>query len=59
VPDYRLFELDGNGHVVAPSKVLRFPSDEEVIEKAKSIVNGLYLEIWDSSRVVARIASRE
>jgi hypothetical protein len=57
MPEYRIFEVDKNGRVVAPSKVVRCPSDEEVIAEAKSMVRVLDLEIWDGARRVAKIAS--
>jgi hypothetical protein len=40
-------------------RVVTCPFDEEVIAKAKSMVDGLDLEIWDGARVVAKIASAE
>jgi hypothetical protein len=59
MPEYRIFEVDKNGRVVAPSKVVRCPSDEEVIAESKLMVNGLDLEIWDGARRVAKIAFTE
>jgi hypothetical protein len=57
--DYRIYTVDANGRVIAPSEVLTCETDEEIIQKATSMVDGHDLEIWDGPRVVAKIPSRD
>jgi hypothetical protein len=59
MPDYRLYTVDKGGHVMEAPQVVTCPSDEEAVAKARSMVNGLDLEVWDGARVVAEIASAE
>jgi hypothetical protein len=57
MPDYRLYPVDETGHIAGPPHVETCTSDEEAIAKAKSLVDGHDLEIWDRARMVAKIAS--
>jgi hypothetical protein len=58
VPAYHIFMVNKSGHIVAPPEFVTCQSDEEITLKAKSMVNGLDLEIWDRARVVAKISSK-
>jgi hypothetical protein len=55
VPDYRLYQLRDAERIVGPPTMVRYDSDTEVIAKAKAMLDGLDIEIWDGPRVVARL----
>jgi hypothetical protein len=44
--------VDQHGHVVKPPEYVTCETDEEVIAKAKSMVDGLGIEIWNGARRV-------
>jgi hypothetical protein len=47
MPQYRLCSVDQHGHVVKPPEYVTCETDEEVIAKAKSMVDGLGIQIWN------------
>jgi hypothetical protein len=51
--------VDKNGRIFAPPTELTCETDEEIIQKATSMVDGLDLEIWNGARPVAKIPSTE
>jgi hypothetical protein len=55
---YRLYSVDRNGHVVGPPKVVACASDEAVISKVKTMVDGLGIEIWNGTRRVRKLPSK-
>jgi hypothetical protein len=57
--DYRIYMLDKKGRIFAPATELTCEADEEVIQKARSMVGGPDLERWDGARVVAKIPSED
>jgi hypothetical protein len=58
MPQYRLFSVDQHGHVVKPLEYVTCETDEEVIAKAKSMVDGLGIEICATSGLPSRSHSR-
>jgi hypothetical protein len=52
--DYRLYFLDSAGHIVRGEEFVA-PSDEAALEHARQYVNGKALELWNMTRLVARI----
>jgi hypothetical protein len=57
MPAYRLYKLRDADHIAGPPAVIECGSDAEVIEKAKTMLDGLDIEVWDGPRVVARLPS--
>jgi hypothetical protein len=53
---YRIFVLDQDGHIKQPPEIVECPDDQTAIEKAKQLLDGKVIEIWESSRLVARLA---
>jgi hypothetical protein len=47
VPAYRLFKLGDADRIAGPSTMVECHSDAEVIAKAKAMLGGLDIEIWD------------
>jgi hypothetical protein len=53
---YRIFLLGQDGHIKQPPEIIECPDDKAAIEKAKQLLDGRTVEIWESSRLVARLA---
>lgn len=58
MPEYRTCTIDG-GKIAGPSTELKCASDDEAIEQAKTLLNGLDIEVWSGSRVVIRLKSTD
>jgi hypothetical protein len=59
MPDYRVYPVDGDGHILAVAYVVTCESDQEAIEKARPLVNGHGVELWQGARQVGRIKTDE
>jgi hypothetical protein len=55
VPDYRLYKLSNADRIVGPPTTITRDSDAQVIAKAKAMLDGLDIEVWDGPRVVVRL----
>jgi hypothetical protein len=55
VPAYRLYKLRDADQIAGPAVVIECDSDAEVIAKAKAMLDGLDIEVWDGPRVVVRL----
>jgi hypothetical protein len=55
VPAYRLYKLRDDDRIAGPSAVVECASDLQVIAKAKAMLDGLDIEIWDGPRLVGRL----
>jgi hypothetical protein len=55
MPAYRLFRLRDPDRIAGSSAILQCESDAEVIAKAKAMLDGFDIEIWDDARMVARL----
>ena len=54
VVDYRLYGLDGVNKVVS-AEWLKADDDDQAVEVAKTMMDGHDCELWQGSRLVARI----
>jgi 7-cyano-7-deazaguanine synthase in queuosine biosynthesis len=59
MPDYRVYPVDKDNHIVAVEQVINCDTDQEAIEKARPLVNGHDVELWDGARQVGRIKTGE
>jgi hypothetical protein len=57
MPAYRLYKLTDSNRIAGPPAMIECDSDAEVIAKAKAMLGGLDIEIWDGQRVVARLSA--
>ena len=57
MPNYRLFRLSPDHQIFGVSEVADFDSDRDVIDYAKSKMDGLSIEVWDGPRLVTRLTS--
>jgi hypothetical protein len=55
MPAYRLYKLRDADRIVGPPTVIECASDAEIIAKAKAMLDGLDIEVWDGPRVVVRL----
>ena len=55
VPAYRMYKLRDADRIAGPSVVIECDSDAEVIAKAKAMLDGLDIEVWDGPRIVVRL----
>ena len=58
MPDYRVYPVVGN-HIPAVAYVVTCDTDQEAIEKARPLVNGHDVELWQGARQVGRIKTDE
>jgi hypothetical protein len=54
VPEYRIFHLTF-GHIRGPAAIINCGVDQQAIEKAKQMVNGHDIEVWQGVRRVIEI----
>jgi hypothetical protein len=59
MPDYRVYPVDKDGHILGVALVVACDSDQEAIEKARSLIKGRDVEVWDGSRLVDQIEADE
>jgi len=53
--DYRIFELNEDGNVAGLARRITAANDQEAILEAEAMMGGLDLEVWQASRLVARL----
>jgi hypothetical protein len=56
---YRVYKISRDNHITTMPDIVNFPHDEDVIEYAKTQLNGQGIEVWDGTRVVIRLLSTE
>jgi hypothetical protein len=52
---YRIYTLDPTEHIRDPPTVIECENDQDAIEKAKQLLNGGVIEIWEQQRLIARL----
>jgi hypothetical protein len=57
VPEYRVYHLDASGHVDGPPDDFTCKDDDTAIARAKQLVDGHDVELWDLDRLVVRLES--
>jgi hypothetical protein len=58
MPSYRVYKL-ANNQFAGVSQIAGYDSDDEVVRYAKSVLDGLDIEVWDGPRMVIRLKSTE
>jgi hypothetical protein len=53
--EYRIFTIGPDGHFADVPKIVKFSNDNEAIEKAISMANGVDIEIWNLERRIMRL----
>jgi hypothetical protein len=57
--EYRVYRMDKAGHIDGPPDGIICASDEAAIERAKRLVNGHDIEVWQLDRLVVRLPSKD
>ena len=57
--EYRIYELHDGKHVSRPPRILEALDDDVVIEKAKQLLDGIVLEVWERDRIVVRLEPKK
>jgi hypothetical protein len=53
--DYRIYRLDKNGRIESAGEVIDCDTDQHAIEKAKQMVDGHDIEVWQRARRVIEL----
>jgi hypothetical protein len=56
MPEYRVFFLESDTYIKQPPQIIECADDQEAIEKAKQLIDGRDVELWEKSRRVVRFA---
>jgi hypothetical protein len=56
MPEYRAYIVGHDGHFIG-CEPLACTDDAEAIEKAKRLVNGHHVEVWQQARMVAKLVT--
>jgi hypothetical protein len=59
MPEYRFYTIEKSGHVRQLPLAHELPSDQAANEKAKKLIDGHDIEIWQGARMVAYLVSDE
>lgn len=57
MPKYRIYRLDKNGRIADADEVIDCDTDKQAIEKAKRMVDGRGIEVWQRARRVVEFKS--
>ncbi len=55
MPAYRTYLIDKNNSISAPPKTVECAGDFDAIDKAKQLVGGHDVELWEGDRLVMRL----
>jgi len=55
MPKYRIFTVGHDQHFVGVPEIVECVDDNEAVDKAMQLMNGLDVEIWDHERMVTRL----
>jgi hypothetical protein len=53
--DYRIYRLDGAGHITGPPKIISCETEQEATERARQDADGCTVEVWAGPHFVVRI----
>lgn len=55
MPDYRIYSVNSQNHIDSPPTIITCIDDDQAIKHAKQLKQDLDLELWQETRLVARI----
>ena len=59
MPEYRFYTIAKGGHIAAPPATYDLPNDKAANDKAKQLIDGHDIEIWQGTRIVAYLVPDE
>jgi hypothetical protein len=57
MPYYRIYSVTKDGHIRGVPRAVECDDDRRAIDRAKAILDGLDLEVWEGRRRVAVLKS--
>jgi hypothetical protein len=58
VPDYRVYTLDADGHIVRRTEIC-CPDDDAALERAKNLADGHAVELWEGARLIVLLDGKD
>jgi hypothetical protein len=55
---YRFYALK-YGHVIGPADLVDCENDDDAVQKARSRIDGVDLEVWEGTRLVIKLKSQD
>lgn len=55
MPGYRIYLLNHTDHVSEPPAIVECEDDQAAIEKARQLLDGRVIEVWEQQRLIARL----
>jgi hypothetical protein len=52
VQTYRLYAVNAEGRIDQPPQVIEASDDDKAVEKARALLNGRDVELWQDERLV-------
>ena len=49
---YRMYQVRADGHITGQPTEFEIPTDEAAIERARQMLNGTDIELWQGNRLV-------
>lgn len=59
MPDYRAYVIGDDGHIIRRIDLIACANDDVAKEKAKQLVDGYAIELWDGARRITRFDPRQ
>ncbi|MBV9956087.1 MAG: hypothetical protein JOZ70_12650 [Pseudolabrys sp.] len=57
--EHRVYFLNRERHVIGPPTLIEADTDEYAIHRARQLLDGKDIEVWQLQRLVARIPHKE
>jgi hypothetical protein len=57
MPDYRIYNLSGDGHIREAPILIIFENDQEAIEAVRRMLDGNDIGVWQGARRISRLKS--
>ena len=58
MPMYRVYFMDPQGHISRPPEVIECADDKEAADKARQLIDGLDIEVWDQGRLIVKYSHK-
>jgi len=55
MPEYRIYRMTNDGHILGPAELIECADDGEAFEKAQQYVDGHDIELWNGQRLLCRL----
>lgn len=59
MPTYRIFRVDAGGHIPGPSTIIECETEQQALQQARQLVDGLAVELWEGARMIRRFESKD